>query len=84
MHISVLTHPLSHSHTVCTQTTPSHMYPHTPSHVQGEVTPTGAKHWSVAQFMTPDKVTACHHDSSHAQTQPSREEIHNVGLHGDC
>ena len=60
------------------------MYPHTPSRVQGEVTPTGAKHWSVAQFMTPDKVTASHHDSSHAQTQPSREEIHNVGLHGDC
>ena len=84
MHTSVLTHPLSHSQTVCTQNhTLTHVLSHS-SHVQGEVTPTGAKHWSVAQFMTPDKVTACYHDSSHAQTQPSREEIHNVGLHGDC
>ena len=65
-------HTATHLHT-------SHMY----THAQGEVTPTGAKHWSVAQFMTPDKVTACHHDSSHGQTQPSHEEIHNVGLHGD-
>ena len=44
------------------------------------MTPTGAKHWSVAQFMTPDKVTASQHDSSLAQTPPSHKEIHNVGL----
>ena len=66
--------------------TPLHPHTHTstPSHAciipQGEVTPTGAKHWSVAQFMTPDKVTASHHDSSLAQTPPSHKEIHNVGL----
>ena len=30
--------------------------------------------------MTPDKVTASHHDSSLAQTPPSHKEIHNVGL----
>ena len=30
--------------------------------------------------MTPDKVTASHHNSSLAQTPPSHKEIHNVGL----
>ena len=65
----------THLHTL----TPSHTYIVTPV-PQGEITPTGAKHWSVAQFMTPDKVTASSHDSSLAQTPPSHKEIHNVGL----
>ena len=71
---SFLTH--THLHILTHTSTPSH----TCIVTQGEVTPTGAKHWSVAQFMTPDKVTASHHDSSLAQTPPSHKEIHNVGL----
>ena len=86
------THTPPHPHTQTHTSTPSHTHISTPSHThtstpshthivtQGEVTPTGAKHWSVAQFMTPDKVTASHHDSSLAQTPPSHKEIHNVGL----
>ena len=71
--IRILTH--THLHTL----TPSYTCIVTPV-PQGEITPTGAKHWSVAQFMTPDKVTASHHNSSLAQTPPSHKEIHNVGL----